>query len=79
MTKVNLLLAEYMTKDIGTADTSKLEALQSIRELLSHINHNAEIVPEHSVNRYITMLTSLKGEPLSQAETRVAEEIINYG
>ncbi len=78
MIKINLLLAEYMAKDTGTEGKRKLKTIYTIKELLAQIDHKAEVVPEDDVQRYTSLLTCLKGEPLNKEEAELAEEIVNY-
>ena len=78
MIKINLLLAEYMAKDTGAAGENRLRVIYSIKELLSQIDHKAEVVPEDNAPKYKRLLTSLKGEPLNKEEADLVEEIVNY-
>ena len=78
MIKVNLLLTEYMIREGNVPDKGKLKAIHSINELLSQIDHKAEVVPENNKERFSRLLTSLKGEPLNKDEAALVDEIINY-
>jgi len=78
MIKVNLLLTEYMIREGNVPDKGKLKAIRSIKELLSQIDHKAEVVPENNRERFIRLLISLKGGPLNKDESVLVEEIVNY-
>ena len=78
MIRINLLLVEYMYGKGNRANEGKLKAIHSIKELLSQIDFNAEVIPEDNIERFTCLLTSLKGQPLNNDETELAEEIVNY-
>jgi len=78
MTKVNLVLTEYLTGEKDRIDEGKIAAAHSIKELLSQIDFKAEVVPEDNFEMFVRLLTSLKGFPLNMKEKELVEEIINY-
>jgi len=60
MTKVNLILTDYLTGKTG-ADNEMLKAAHSIKELLGKIDFKSEVVPENNLEMFTRLLTSLKG------------------
>jgi hypothetical protein len=77
MLKVNLLLTEYLTGNNGGVNSGKRKAAKSIKELLTQIDFSAESVPENNVDMFIRLLTSLKGQPLNEAENELVKEIMS--
>jgi hypothetical protein len=77
MLKVNLVLTEYLTGENGCFNSRKRKAAKSIKELLSQIDFSAESVPENNVDMFIRLLTSLKGQPLNEAENELVKEIVS--
>ena len=75
MIKVKLLFAEHLTPDQDEKSMSKLEAVESIKIMLSQIDHLSEKVPLGDSLRFIDLLSSLKGAPLNNKERQVALEI----
>lgn len=75
MINMNLLLAEYTTPDKGEKSKARLEAIASIKEILSQIDYSAEKLPLNDSKRFIDLLTSLKGCALSFEEKQLALEI----
>lgn len=75
MIKVKLFFAEHLTPDQGERSMSKLEAVESIKIMLSQIDHSAEKIPLENSQRFIELLSSLKGAPLNHQERKVALEI----
>ena len=78
MIKVNLLLTEYMIENDSVAGEGKLKAIHFIKELLSQIDHKAEVVPENNKEMFTRLLISLKGGPLNKDEAGLVDEIINH-
>lgn len=77
MLKVNLVLTEYLTGNNGGVNSGKRKAAKSIKELLTQIDFSAESVPENNVDMFIRLLTSLKGQPLNEAENEMVKEIVS--
>lgn len=75
MIKAKLLFAKYLTTDQDEKSMSKLEAVESIKIMLSQIDHSSEKVPLDDSQRFIDLLSSLKGAPLNHKERQVALEI----
>lgn len=69
------MLAEYVTPGEGEISKARLEAIQSIKELLSQIDHMIEKLPFEDSERIIGLLTSLKGAPLNIEEKKIVLEI----
>ena len=78
MIKANLLLSDYISGKCVAVNYDKQEAAISIKELLSQIDFSTEVIPENNAERFTRLLTSLKGKPLSKAETELLFEIVNY-
>ena len=57
-------------------EKERLNAIKSIREILSEIDFTAEVVPVEDENRLIRLLISLKGKPLAQNEIELINEIV---
>ena len=77
MVKVNLLLTDYLTGKKSSTE-EKLNAANSIKELLNQIDFKAEVVPENNLEMFTNLLTSLKGEPLNKEEKELVGEIVNF-
>ena len=78
MIRTNSLRADYLAKESNLNREQKLKTVDTILELLSQIDHNAEVVPEDNAKMFIRLLTSLKGKPLNNDETELVEEIASY-
>lgn len=75
MIKVKLFFAEHLTPDQDEKSMSKLEAVESIKIMLSQIDYLSEKIPLGDSQRFIELLISLKGAPLNHKEREVALEI----
>ena len=78
MIKTNSLRADYLAKESNLNREQKLKTVDTIIKLLSEIDHNAEVVPEDNAEMFARLLTSLKGKPLNNDETKLVEEIASY-
>ena len=78
MIKTNSLRADYLAKESNLNREKKLKTVDTIIELLSEIDHNAEVVPEDNAKMFARLLTSLKGKPLNNDEAELVEEIASY-
>ncbi len=78
MIKTNLVFAKYMGNEKGNDNNGKIKAIKSISEMLSQIDHRAEVVPENNKDMFVRLLTSLKEEILNIDEMELVEEIVNY-
>ncbi len=77
MINTKLLLLEYATHDNNGDGHARLDAIQSIRGIVSQIDFTAEIVPIDEPERLIKLLTSLKGEQLTGHEIDIVYDISN--
>ena len=77
MLKVNLILTDYLTGKKSSSE-EKLRAAVAIKELLDQIDFKAEVVPENNLEMFTRLLTSLKGEPLTNEEKELVVEIVNF-
>jgi len=76
MIQTKLLLLEYATINDAAQDHWKLAAIRSIRNLLLHLDLNAEVVPVKNVRSLQNLLSSLKGEDLNDDERKLVEELV---
>ena len=58
-------------------EQKNLIAVRNLKELLSQIDHEVEVVPYEDKERLSRLLVSLKGQALNDNEYRVIESIIN--
>ncbi len=78
MIKTNFIRANYLAKESSPDREQKMKTVDSFIELLSKIDHKAEMVPEDNAEKFSRLLTSLKGEPLDNAEIELVEEIVSF-
>jgi len=78
MINTKLHLLEYAAQKSNGQCETKLEAINSIRNIASQIDFTAEIVPIDDPEKLIKLLVSLKGERLNGHEMDVVYEISNY-
>ena len=57
-------------------DVKKLRTIDSLLGLLDQIDHTAEVVPFDNLDRFSRLLASLKGEPLTEEEAMLVEELV---
>jgi len=76
MIQTKLLLLEYATVNDPSQNHWKLAAIRNIRNLLLHLDLNAEVVPVNNANRLQNLLSSLKGEDLNTEENKLVEELV---
>ena len=59
-------------------DTEKqnMVALKQLKALMNEIDHDAEEVPLTDKDRFSGLLSSLKGQPLNDAESKMVDRII---
>jgi hypothetical protein len=77
MIKTKLLEIEYKSINQTKIHPEKLVAILRIKQLLSEIDFNSEIVPLHDEAHLLKLLTSLKNEKLSKYELLIAKELVN--
>jgi len=58
-------------------DYNKLNAIDSLLLLFNQIDFSAELVPTKDPEKMITLLTSLKGEDLTEQEVKLVHQIAN--
>ena len=68
---------EISTKDRIREEQNKLKVVQTILELLEEIDFSAEMIPEGDIERIVRLLVFLKGEELTELESRIVSEIVN--
>ena len=56
-------------------DYNKLNAIDSLLLLFNQIDFSAELVPTKDPDKMITLLTSLKGESLTEQEVKLVHQI----
>ncbi len=76
MIQTKLLIIEYNTVNNPVQNPIKLKTIRSVRNLLMEIDFISETVPMESTEKLKELLTSLKGETLTQEESSIAEELI---
>lgn len=77
MVKVNLILTDYLTGK-KSCTNEKLKAANNIKALLEQIDFKTEVVPENNQEMFRRLLVSLKGDPLSDDESELINEIVNF-
>jgi hypothetical protein len=77
MVKVNRVINGYLNNGDNNKDEGKIKAAVSIKELLTTIDLNAEVVPENNLDMFSRLIASLKGGNLNRDEITVINEIIN--
>jgi len=68
---------QVLKKKLEKKDKKKLEALNSIKELLSKVDNSAEVIPATNYRKLSLMLSFLKGDRLNRYEKLVLREIID--
>ena len=76
MIQTKLLLIEYAAINGPESNRWKLSATRCIKDLLTHIDFNSETVPLESGRKLKELLTSLKGDLLTNEEIKIADELI---
>ncbi len=76
MIKSRLLEIEYKSINKTIKQPEKLVAILRIKQLLSQIDFNAEIVPLQDEEHLVKLLTSLKNKRLSKQELLIVKELI---
>lgn len=54
----------------------KIKAVEDIKQMISQIDHDAEIIPLENCGKLTELLASLKSSPLTQDEILVIQELI---
>lgn len=76
MINIKLLLIEYTIENTN-GDNKKLEAIESIREIISQTDFTDEEIPMDDPERLIQLLASFKGDQLTEQESDIVYEITN--
>ena len=75
MRKVNIVLDKYLQQNYQDNNTN-YRAARNIKELLTQIDLDAEVVPENNREMLSRLIGSLKNEELTIAEKIIIEEIV---
>lgn len=76
MIQTKLLLLEYSVIKSPTVTKWKLKTIRTIRDLIAQIDFNAEVVPVDNEEKLSDLLTSLKGNKLSNDEMNLVKELV---
>ena len=76
MIQTKLLLLEYALFKEKDLDIKRLGAVRGIKKLLMKIDFNAEVVPMENSKKLNDLLVSIKGNPLTNDEIKLTEELI---
>ncbi len=76
MIQTKLLIIEYNTVNNQEQNPLKLKTIRGLRNLLMLIDFISETVPLDNSEKLKELLTSLKGETLTEEESSIAEELI---
>jgi len=76
MIQTKLLLLEYSVIKSPTVIKWKLKTIRTIRDLIAQIDFNTEMVPVDNVEKLRDLLTSLKGNKLSEDEMKLVKELV---
>lgn len=77
MIQTKLLLIEYTAINGPKSNRWKLSAASGIKNLLTQIDFNAETIPLESGKKLKELLSSLKGDLLTNEEIKIADELLN--
>lgn len=59
-------------------EQKKLLAVKNLKEMLSQIDHEVELVPYKNREKFSNLLVLLKGQALSDEENRMLERIVDF-
>jgi len=76
MIQEKLLLIEYAVVKNPHIYKWSLNTVRKIRDLIAQIDFNAEVVPVESATSLQHLLTSLKGDSLSEDESELVVELV---
>ena len=76
MIKAYLIVTEYLLMNDKTTPANKLRAVHSVKMLLDNIDFSAEVIPGDNPEKLATLLSSIKGEPLTQDEYKLIDELV---
>lgn len=75
MFKVNEVLNKCMIENSSAENGLKYEAAANIKTLLDKLDLNVEVVPENNHDMLTSLISSLKGTPLTIQEKEIIHEI----
>ncbi len=78
MINTRLILIEHQARLDEENHRSKLEAIASLKEVLSRIDITAEMLPLGTESEMKVLLSSIKGDQLSKEENEIITEITNH-
>lgn len=76
MIKIKLDLVEFEMLKNPVQNEEKLSAVQNIKKLLEKIDFEAEVVPMQNKTKLNKLLISLKGDFLTEEESKIIEELV---
>ena len=76
MIQTKLLLIEYATINSRERNHWKLAAIRGVKNLLTQIDFTAETIPLESAKKLKELLSSLKGDLLTNEELKIADELV---
>ena len=76
MVQAKILFIEQELKEKPLENSEKLEALNTIKNLLKQIDFSAEVVPLEDVKRVNKLFKSLKNESLSKKEKFIIKQLV---
>ena len=84
LTKNNTMIQDILT-DIEIdvkykiyTEQKKLVAVKNLKEILSQIDHDAEVVPFVDKEKLSSLLVLLKGQSLNDDEYRMIERVVSF-
>lgn len=75
MAKINEVLDKCMIENSSAENGLKYDAAANIKALLGELDLNVEVVPENNHNMLTSLISSLKGTPLTIQEKEIINEI----
>lgn len=75
MANFNEVLNKYIIENSSAENGLKYEAAANIKALLGTLDFNVEVVPENNHNMLTSLISSLKGKPLTMEEKEIIKEI----
>ena len=84
LTKNNTMIQDILTdiemdvKHKIYTEQKKLVAVKNLKEILSQIDHEAEVVPFVDKEKLSSLLVLLKGQSLNDDEYRMIERVVSF-
>jgi hypothetical protein len=63
----------------NSQEVKKIRTIDSLLALLSQIDYKAELVPFDNFDKFSRLLASLKGDPLTEDELMLIDELVKEG